>query len=123
MWPDATTPEEVDPLANYSPFGSADELLIQDEIAGCLQTLVQFLANPTPESRVGSLLGGTGIIGKVARHQQNNPVIRHEEQPALLHRAVLHTPAGPAIETLWELEGDRTVEAVFFKNDEDEWKI
>lgn len=123
FWPDADVTEEEDPLAHYSPFGTADDLLIRDEIEGCLQTLKQFLVNPEPESRVGALLGGTGIVGKVARHQRHNPVIRHEENPVLIHRAVLHTPEGPAIETLWQLDDERTVEAVFFENDEGEWKI
>lgn len=122
-WPDVEIATEEDPLENYSPFGTADDLLIRDEIEGCSKALKEFLEKPEPESRVASLLGGTSMVGKITRHQRQNEVMLLGESLLLLEADVLHTPVGPAIETLWKLDDERSVEAVFFETEEGEWKI
>ncbi len=123
LWPDSPTASDNDSAAFHSALGAEDQQLLQIQIPACSQTLQQFLANPAPESRAAQVLGSIAMIGKMALHQQGHPILRSEEVKELLHRDVLRTPAGRAIETLWKLDEERTVEAVFFEDDEGEWRL
>lgn len=123
LWPDSPTASDEDSTAFHSSLSAEDQQLLQIQLSACSQTLQQFLANPTPESRVAHVVGGTTMIGRMTRHQQSHPIIQSEEMQELLHRDVLRTPAGRAIETLWKLDGERMVEAVFFEDEKGEWRL
>lgn len=123
FWPDSPIPSAGDPAAHYTPLVSEDQQLLHERWQACAVGFQEFLANSAPESRTTYVLGRTAMLGRLMRHQQSHPVIRSDETPEPLHRQVLHTPAGPAIETLWKLDGERTLEAVFFEDEDGEWRL
>lgn len=103
------TPEEAALLAEAGPLAS--------------QGFSGFLAAGTPEARNQFVVNPITTASRMARFYDLNPMVNIAPD-ALTHlrSAVLHLPAGRAIETLWNTADGRQIEAVFVEQD-NEWRL
>jgi len=96
--------------------------LLSDNLSDCAKHLQEFLAAPDAAARSRHVLRPDRTIPRMARHYSDNPPVVGNSKLSLRLQHVLHTPAGPAIETTWTVGEEERIEAVFFKEGED-WKI
>lgn len=103
------TPEEAALLTEASP-------LANQEFSG-------FLSAGTPEARNQFVLNPITTASRMARFYDLNPIV-NLSPGSLSHvkSAVLHLPAGRAIETLWNTADGRQIDAVFVEQD-GEWRL
>ncbi len=103
------TPEEAALLTEGGPLAS--------------QGFFGFLAAGTPEARNQFVLNPITTASRMARFYDLNPIVTiAPETLTLLKSAVLHLPAGRAIETLWNTADGRQIDAVFVEQD-NEWRL
>jgi hypothetical protein len=122
MWPD----EPPKPSADYEekdPGLSEEDLgLLQEHTEDATKHFKEFLAAPDPAARSVHVLRPEQTVSRMVRYYEDNPQLPDEEQINPLMRNLIHTPAGPAIETLWRKESGKIFEAVFFEEKGD-WKL
>lgn len=103
-------------------FTQEDHRLIQDQLDGCGQRLMQFLAASNIAGRAPHVIDAKRTVQRMARFQQFTPIFPMTAKLEIEAYDVLHTPVGRAIETRWKAEDGERFEAVFFEED-GEWKI
>jgi hypothetical protein len=82
-----------------------------------------FLSAGTPEARNQFVLNPITTASRMARFYDLNPIVTiAPETLRHLQSAVLHLPAGRAIETLWNTAEGRQIDAVFMEQD-NEWRL
>lgn len=87
------------------------------------QTLGKFLSAGTPEERNQFVINPIATAAKMARFYTLNPLVNIEPQSLTLDdSAVVHLPAGRAVETQWHSSDDRSLDAVFIEDD-GEWHL
>ena len=89
----------------------------------CYSNLMAFLHAGVPEARSAFVLDPVKTVGLMARSTERVPVLEGEEKPRMLFFDRFESPAGPAMESAWEMPGGERVEAVFVQDEEKEWKI
>ncbi len=118
--------EENQPAPGYveetAGMSEEDQLLLSQNIQTCANHLQEFLAAPDTPSRALHVLGSEKTVPRMVRHYAEYPPLVGAEGLKLKMQNVLHTPAGPAIETTWSLGESDSIEAVFFQEGED-WKL
>ncbi len=103
------TPEEAALLAEAMPLAS--------------QGFSGFFSAGTPEARNQFVLNPISTASRMARFYDLNPIVNiAPETLTPLQSAVLHLPAGRAIETLWYTADGRQIDAVFVEQDH-EWRL
>jgi len=103
-------------------FTQEEHRLIQDQLDGCGQRLMQFLAASNIAGRAPHVIDAKRTVQRMARFQQFTPIFPMTAKLEIEAYDVLHTPVGRAIETRWKAEDGERFEAVFFEED-GEWKI
>lgn len=103
--------------------GTADERLLVEEWQEINRTIAAFFAEAVPETRVEYVLKPGETLRRIAGFQQGNPLVIADEAPENSIFEAIDTPIGKAIESVWDVEGTRKFEAVFFKNEQEVWKI
>lgn len=99
-----------------------DQRLLQDNLGACSSRLSEFLAASDVGSRALHVVGASRTVQRMTRVQQFNPAYLTTENLKVEEYRVIHTPAGPAIESFWTQEDGKRIEVVYFKED-GEWKI
>lgn len=102
---------------------SEDQRLVSEQYNECKRKVGEFLSAAAPENRVEFVLNPAETLRRIAGGQTEVAGLEEETELGDAAVKVIETPRGKAIETIWELEGTRRLEAVFFKDDGGEWKI
>lgn len=102
---------------------SDEQRIITEELHECKRKVVEFLEAGAPESRVEFVINPVETLKRMSGWQQDITFSSSGEDPSYSIIDVIETPQGKAIETVWEVTGNRRVEAVFFEDDKGEWKI
>ena len=77
---------------------------------------------PAPESRAQFIIDPFDAVKRMSEFDSFSPLTMDSGMKKNLLAEVIHTPRGPAIETVWEtIQGDK-FDAVFFR-DKETWKI
>lgn len=100
-----------------------DARLIQLAINDCHKRLADFLAANDIAGRSPHVFDPQRVIPEMARAEIYDPIFSSKEPLTLDFHQVVHTPAGPVIQTMWRQEGGGLIEAVFIKDANGEWKI
>lgn len=89
----------------------------------CSAALRGYLGRLSPESQVEFTLNPLETLGKMSR--TSNVIFNLDEELSLGWKMFrpIETSDGELIESVWSIDGERRVEAVFQKNDEGEWKL
>lgn len=96
--------------------------LLNQKLQGCAQHFQEFMVASDPASRALHVINPDKTVARMARYYAIHPAIPYTGALKLRSHHVIHTPAGPAIETAWALDDEQQVEAVFFE-DRGEWKL
>ena len=113
----------VSQAAAKSVIPDADVELLSKVSPLCNQTFAGFLAATIPEERYQFVLTPITAAARMARFYSLNPQNQIDPRTlALTHSAVLHLPAGRAIETQWRTADARTLDAVFIEEN-GEWRL
>ena len=120
-------PDRVKPfvsqVAAKSVIPDADVELLSEVSPLCNQTFSGFLEATIPEERNQFVLSPITAAARMARFYSLNPQNEIDPQSlALTNSAVLHLPAGRAIETQWRTADARTLDAVFIEEN-GEWRL
>lgn len=99
-----------------------DLQLINLKLQGCAQHLQEFVAAPDAASRAIHVINRDKAVSRMVRYYGANPAVPYTGQMKNRFQNVIHTPAGPAIETGWVLDDEQQIEAVFFEEQGD-WKL
>jgi hypothetical protein len=100
-----------------------DVALIHDKLAQCNQVFSDFLAAGTLEQRNQFVLSPITTAARMARFYSLNPLPNIAPQTlSQTHRAVLHLPAGRAIETHWTTTDGHQLDTVFVEEN-GEWRL
>ncbi|MFC7338598.1 hypothetical protein ACFQY0_15490 [Haloferula chungangensis] len=102
---------------------SENDLLVSEELNECKRKVMEFLEAGSPEGRVKYVINPIESLRRMSSWQQEITLTTAEEDLNYSILDVIETPNGKGIETVWELSGNRQVEAVFFEDDKGEWKI
>ncbi len=125
LWPE-DSPEQkpfVSAAAAKSVVSAEDLALLSDAGPLCSQVFTNFLAAGTPEERNQFVLTPISTAARMARFYGLNPLASVDPQTlTLTHNAVLHLPAGRAIETYWSTKDGRKLDAVFVEEN-GEWRL
>lgn len=121
IWPEGEIHQAEDEKREWATL-SDDQLLIQARLNECGERLNSFLNETSPEGRAQYVLRSTVTVPRMLRHLQNSSQFHAEGSLEVLARDVIHTPAGPAIETMWRAGADQRVEAIFFEEG-GQWKL
>lgn len=100
-----------------------DQRLLSDSFAECQETLMNFLESGAPETRVRYVLDPSSVLGKMTRLRQEGGLQVSEGSPKTVIFRAIDTPQGKAIESVWEIDRGKKVEAVFRKDESGKWKI
>jgi hypothetical protein len=122
IWPDARVDTSVVDEVVTGGQAMEDARLIQDQLSPCGSRLRSFLAASDIGGRSPHVLRADSILPEMARALRHEPIFASTEPLTVESYAVVHTPAGRAIETMWKREDGKRVEAVFFEEN-GEWKI
>lgn len=124
LWPEDTTDKR--PATNAAPtptITDEDLALLKDGGQKCTEAFSGFLAAGTPEERNQFVLTPVSTASRMARFYSLNPLANLDPATLSLEQsAVLHLPGGTAIETLWNSQNGRKIDAVF-REEEGEWKL
>jgi hypothetical protein len=96
--------------------------LLQENLKKAADHLAEFLRAPDVGSRALHVLRPEQTVPRMGRYYDRNPQAPLQGGTSLILQNVMHTPAGPAIETLWQRENGDVLEAVFFEEKSD-WKL
>lgn len=99
-----------------------DIQLMSSNLQQCSVHLQDFLKAPDAAARSSHVLKSVKTVGRMAKFYAINPPTLYPDALKTDFRQVIHTPAGPAIETGWILSNEQKVEAVFFEEGGD-WKM
>jgi hypothetical protein len=102
---------------------SDEQQIIAGELNECKRKVVEFLDAGAPESRVEYVINPVDALKRMSGWQQEITLSASVDRFDCSIANVIETPKGKAIETVWAGNGNRQVEAVFFEDDEGEWKI
>ncbi|MCW1922048.1 hypothetical protein OKA05_05755 [Luteolibacter arcticus] len=122
MSPDASEATSLVEAQSIGGQAMEDQRLIQDELQGCADRMNQFLSATNIGGQSPHVLRADKILPEMARALQFSPIFATEAPISPLFHQVIHTPAGPAIETMWKQEDGKQMEGVFFE-EAGEWKI
>ncbi|MGB6220655.1 hypothetical protein [Haloferula sp.] len=100
-----------------------DESLINDQYFACKTKVIGFLEGVAPENRAEFVLNSAEALKKMSGRQRKLSYPSSETEPSESILQVIETPRGKAIESVWEFDGGKKVEAVFFEDEQGEWKI
>ena len=96
--------------------------LLNLKMQGCAQHLQEFVAASDAASRALHVINREKAVSRMVRYYAAYPAIPYTGALNVRFQHVIHTPAGPAIETGWTLDDGQQIEAVFFE-DRGEWKL
>lgn len=100
-----------------------DQTLLNEAVPRCNLTISGFLASGTPEGCNQYVSAPVTTAGRMADFYKLNPLLSIDPKALNLTRsAVLHMPAGNAIELNFGLNDDLQLDAVFI-NENGEWRL
>lgn len=100
-----------------------NESLLSNQYYACKTKVIGFLEGVAPENRAEFVLNSAEALKKMAGRQRKLSYRSSEAEPTESVLQVIETPRGKAIESVWEFDGGKKVEAVFFQDEQGEWKI
>lgn len=120
-------PEKTAPFVSKAPpkYVIPDEDIRLAEKASplCTAAFSNFLSAATPEKRSQYVLNSVTSVARMTRFYSMNPLVNIDPRKlSITTRAVIHLPAGPAIETQWTTADGHSLDAVFVKEN-DEWRL
>lgn len=125
MW-HVEAPQGKAPLADVvtAPSDTQDEnTLLNQATPQCAQAFASFLVAGTPEERNQYVLTPVSTASRMARFYSMNPLTSIDPKTiALTNSTVLKLPEGNALETHWNTEDGRILDAVF-REENDEWRL
>jgi hypothetical protein len=101
---------------------NADSLLIRNAFQECATALNGFFDAAAPESRAQFVIDPIDAVKCLTGSDSIGPLTTGDGLMKNLLAEVIHTPRGPAIETVWETGRGEKLDAVFFR-DKETWKI
>lgn len=99
-----------------------DVYLLNVKLQGCVQHLQEFVAASDAASRALHVIHPGKAVSRMVRYYAAYPAVPYTGLMKVRFQNVIHTSAGPAIETGWTLDDEQQIEAVFFE-DRGEWKL
>ena len=114
--------EEKDDQLGFK-IATNDDSLISEELNECKRKVVGYLRAGVPEHRVEFVMNPAKAARRMSSWQQDVAYSDSEKDPQNSIINVIQTPIGKGIETVWEADGSRNIEAVFFPDKKGEWKI
>lgn len=125
MW-HVETPQGRTPVADVvsAPTDAQDEnILLNQATPQCIRTFAGFLAAGTPEERNQYVLTPISTASRMARFYSMNPLTSIDPATISLSSSkVLKLPEGNALETHWNTEDGRILDAVF-REENGEWRL
>lgn len=100
----------------------ADLRLLGSNLPQCSEHLQNYLKAQDAVARSPHVLKSEKTVARMANFYAIYPPTLYPDAVKMDFRQVIHTPAGPAIETGWILPNEQKVEAVFFEEGGD-WKM
>ena len=122
MWPNVAPTPSSDYVEKREDLTEEDIRLLQANLKKATDHFTEFLGAPDAGSRALHVLRSDQAMSRMGRYYNQNPQAPLEGGIKLTLQHVMHTPAGPAIETLWQLDNGELMEAVFFEEKGD-WKL
>jgi hypothetical protein len=122
IWPNTARIPSAEYVAKDGQLTADDIHLLEtnrEKIAGHFG---EFLRAPDVGSRSLHVLRPEQTVGRMGRYYDRNPQLPVEGGFSLMLQNVMHTPAGAAVETLWQRQNGEVLEAVFFEEKGD-WKL
>jgi len=101
---------------------NADSLLLRESFRDCSTALNGFFEAAVPESRAQFVIDPFDAVKRLASFDSFSPLTTGDGMKKNLLAEIIHTPRGPAIETVWETKQGDALDAVFFR-DKETWKI
>jgi hypothetical protein len=99
-----------------------DRQFLKEAFPHCQTAFGQFLHASSPEARMQWVHESAELAGPMTRFYQSNLPYRPETAPKPDFIGVLETPGGLIIESIWDDEDGRRIEA-HFRNDGGEWRL
>jgi len=118
--------DEKVPVADAIPEGAENRRVFQQGYEEVYRTMVAFLREGLPESRAKYVKDPGETLGKMVRWDEEIENLDEDQELEPLISHVIDTPQGRAIECVWELDGGRKVEGVFFpemRDGEEVWLL
>ena len=105
-------------------FGIAteDQRLVNEEFNECRRKLTEYIQEGSPERRAQFVINASENLRRMAGNQREIKFTSDDLELESWSFGVIGTPKGKALETVWKIDENRTLEAVFFREDDD-WKI
>lgn len=122
MWPNTAPTPSADYVEKDKALSPDDVRLLQVNLEKAFHHFSEFLKAPDVGTRALHVLRSEQTVPRMGRYYAQNPQVPVESGAALTLQHVMHTPAGPAIETMWQRENGDLLEAVFFEEKGD-WKL
>ncbi len=89
----------------------------------CTAAFSNFLSAATPEQSSQYVLNSSTSVARMTRFYSMNPLVNIDPRTlSITARAVIHLPAGRAIETQWTTADGHSLDAVFVAEN-DEWRL
>jgi len=118
--------EEESGLQNAPPPSASmgeDNFLPNNTLQKCTEVFSGFLAAGTPEDRNQFVLTPVATALRMARFYSLNSLANIDPATlTLTHSAVFNLPGGKAIETHWNTQNGKTLDAVF-REENNEWRL
>ncbi|QJE96129.1 hypothetical protein [Luteolibacter luteus] len=118
---DTTTPAPGYAEKNEQPKPEDIELL-NAKLNGCAQHFQEFVSASDLASRALHIINPDKTVPRMVRYYAANSAIPFAGEIRNRYHHVIHTPAGTAIETGWNLNNEQQLDVVFFE-DGDDWKM
>ena len=122
MWPSTAPTPSPDYVEKGGALTEEDVQLLKENLERASAHFGEFLKAPDVGSRALHVLRPEQTVARMSRYYDQHVQTPLEGGTAATMHNVMHTPAGPAIETMWKRENGDELEAVFFEEKGD-WKL
>ena len=116
------TPAAADKSAQAAD-DAEDLVFLKENAAKFIDTFSRFISATLPEERNQFVLSPVTTASRMARFYALNAPVNIDPPVKLEESAVLKLPAGKAVETLFKTQDGRTIDAVFRKDENGEWRL
>lgn len=122
IWPTVARVPSPEYVAKDGRPTEDDIRLLQVNLEKASGQFSEFMQAPDVGSRALHVLRSEQTVPRMGRYYARNPQLPLQGGTNLALQNVIHTPAGPAIETIWKRGNGDLLEAVFFE-EKGEWKL